>query len=264
MFAKTWFTIVLLVVIVPFEVPIIQCIEVDAATAMGFDRRKAIPDHNTVNYLRTSDGVSISVSVQRVPAGQSLSEVWRKQTLTNAVRTIPDGGPSGMPTGVRSTHSRGPHGGDCIAMSGEYIARCTLSRAGTKTAGVITWTSSDPEGDFELIEGAVRHALARLAGRSLPGGPPRTVNRVEIRDTLRAPSGRHLVSLRRWAEARALALSMNAVLGTCSVAIGPRQLIFPLAASKVKFGAAWHDFPSAICRKGSEWYVDLDALEAIL
>ncbi len=216
------------------------------------------------DYRRIGDGASVSITLYRVSTTIGFARLWSRLTTMSVVRQLPTGGPSGLPIGLNSTYMRKASGGYCIAIDDEFAIKCSLSRAGSGTLGAITYHSSNPDGDFELIEGAVRHALARLAGRSLPGGPPRTVNGVEIRDTLRTTSGRHLVSLRRWAGARGLAMNTNAVLGTCSVAIGQRQLIFPLAASKVKFGPTWHDLPSAICRKGSEWYVDLDALEAIL
>lgn len=150
---------------------------------------------------------------------------------------------------------------DVKALSGRFFVAAEATYRGTGTRGNVSWQRADPEGDLEVVEGAVRHAIARLVAQSFASGTDVTVHGRTVSGTLRDESNRVFVPLDGWAAARGVALTQNVRLGTVRFTVGARNLILALGTDRYKVDGEPRSLGAMLVRRGAKWYVPLGGIE---
>ncbi len=194
-------------------------------------------------YRRSSDRASVVVYGGLLPESANVEESWNRFTLSMEFRKHRlNVAPSGWKLGDACRHWTSQPAVIVKSRVGRCFVEVQISYRGQGPRGNVQWTSSDREGDKELVEGAVRHAVARIRAKDFASGPAATVNGRSVSDVLRDESARNYVPLDGWATARGVGLNQNHRLGTVAFAVVGRQVILALGTDQAKVtdsGARW-------------------------
>ncbi len=244
----------------------LEAIEIDCASESNFTRGHSseVNGVTSVGYRRPADGASLSIGGGAVPESRDPLIVWKEQTLSMQLdlrsRTLKQS-PSGWAIGDRSVWWPGTGSVRCQAMAGRFYVSASIGYRGLGARGNVSWLKSDPNGDIELLEGAVRHAIARLNCQRFGIGPNVTVNSRVVAGTLRDGDSRIFVPLSAWAQARGISLTRNARLGSTTFAYAEKAVILLLGTDDCKVNNQRRSLGAMLVRKGNEWYAPLNGIE---
>lgn len=243
----------------------LSLVDMDVPIQSGWKCEQRSDSHLTsVRYRRPDDGASFSLDAWEYTSGTNLDLLWRQITITQARdrRSAEEKAlPSKWSLGDRAQWDQGPGAVTVMAMSGKFFVRANVLYRGAGERGKVNWRKADPDADKLLVEGAVRHAVARLTAQSFAVASNASVNGRSVSGCLRSSSGELFVPIDGWASAYGGTPATELRTATAALAVRGHSIKFALATNEVRLDGDRRSLSAPLVRRGDRWYVPLASIE---